>query len=232
MRILAAILLILTMGWYHAEANEKGNKSVLGSLAILDKGTENRSPRDSGEGNRFGGNLLGSFRRTAARLQEYDGLTPNGNFERDGLDWTRRPIGRQTGPKERGAKVEARAKEIWEWSQKKIVVPDSVKNYMIFFTMEGCGGCKQMYPHIKDLQSQGYKIFVIYNNANQKLIREHAVTSYPTMVIYDEGQQVKRYRGPVATEAITRYLNKPETPDDPDRIHYDFVDGPNKYKLW
>ena len=232
MRILVTILLILTVGLYHAEANEKGDRSVLGSLAVVEEGSEDRYTRNSGEGDRFGGNLLGSFRRTAARLQEYDGLTPNGNFDRAGLDWTRGPIGRETGSAKRGTKVAERTEESWGWSQEAVIIPDSVKNYMIFFTMKGCSGCKQMYPLIEDLQDQGYEIFVVYNNTNQQLVREHAVTSYPTMVIYDDGQQVKRYRGPVATDAITKYLNKPKTPNNPDRVHYDFVDGPSKYKLW
>lgn len=233
MRILAAILIILTMGWYNAEANEKGDRTILGSLEVLEEGSKDRYTRDNGESIRSGGNLLRSFRRTAARLQEYDGLVPNGDFQRKGLNWTRGPIAsREVGEAEGRSATETRTEESWGWAQIKVAVPDTAKDYMIFFTMKGCPGCTTMYPLIKDLQEQGYEIYIVYQRANTALVNDHQVTSFPTMVIYSDGEQTKRYRGVVALESITEYLKKPTPPENSDRTNYDFVNGPKKYRLW
>jgi len=233
MRFLAAILIIVTMGGCYAEAYEKGDWTVLGSLEVLEEGSKDRYTRDSGEDIRSGGNILRSFRRTAARLQEYDGLKANGAFKREGLDWTRRPLAsQQTGEAQGGAEAKARTEESWGWSQETVIIPETAKNYMIFFTMEGCPACRTMFPIIRDLKDQGFDIYVIYHRTNVEMVNQHQVTSFPTMVIYSDGDQVKRYRGVVTPESITDYLQKPKAPDNSDRTRYDFVDGPSQYKLW
>lgn len=233
MRILAAILIVLMTGEYYAEANEKGDRTVLGSLASLEEGSKSRYTRDNGEDIRFGGNILRSFRRTAARLQEYDGLNPNGEFGREGLNWTRGPIAsRQASETQGRAKTETRTEERWGWSQDKIIIPEAARNYMLFFTLKGCGPCQIMYPIIKDLQDQGYEIYIVYQRTNKVMVNQHQVTNYPTMVIYNDEDQVKRLRGIVSIGSIVKYLQKPTPPNNPDRARYDFVDGPSKYKLW
>jgi len=175
----------------------------VGSLASLEEGSKSKYTGDDREDLRFGGNILGSLRRTAARLQEYNGIIPTGEFAK--------------------TTIPEREKIL---AQGEVRIPETVKNYMIFFTMEGCGGCQTMYPIIKDLQGQGYKIYWVYPRKNQKLVRQHKIKSYPTMVIFNNKKVVKKFVGPVATKTITDFLNKPQqAPDNSDHTDYDFISG-------
>jgi len=240
MKILGTFVLLLGIGLVNnVEAHQKSDWIPLGTVANSQEGGEDRHTRDDDASFRDRGSLLGSFRRTAARLQEYDGLTPTGDFRRDGLDWYRKPISETKSAEEikgligegrPGLGVPAR------WS-KKVSVPDTASEYMIFFTMQGCTGCVQMYPIIEELQAEGYEIYVVKRRVNLALVRQHDISSFPTCIIFEDGKQVKRL-GVTDKATILKYLKKPtpDTPDTPDTpnntdLAYDFVDGPD-YKLW
>jgi thiol-disulfide isomerase/thioredoxin len=197
--------------WFtYVQADEKIDGSVMGSLASPEEGSKSKHTGDDREDLRFGGNILGSLRRTAARLQEYNGITPTGELTK--------------------TTIPEREKIL---AQGLVRIPETVENYMIFFTMEGCGGCQTMYPIIKKLQQQEYKIYWVYPRKNQKLVRQYKIQKYPTMVIFDNKKVVKKLVGPVATKTITNYLNKPQqSSNNSDHTDYDFISGLLTYRLW
>ena len=129
------IVLMILLWFTYVQAGEKIDGPTVGSLASLEEGPKDKRTGDDREDLRFGGNILGSLRRTAARLQEYNGFVPTGEFAK--------------------TTIPEREKIL---AQGIVRIPETVKNYMIFFTMEGCGGCQTMYPIVKKLQQQDYKI--------------------------------------------------------------------------
>ena len=204
------VLFIILVSFCYVQADEKNVGPVVGSLASLEEGSKNKYTGDDREDLRFGGNILGSLRRTAARLQEYNGIAPTGELAK--------------------TTIPEREKIL---AQGEVRIPEAVENYMLFFTMEGCGGCLTMYPIIKELQQQRYKIYWVYPRKNQKLVRQYKVKSYPTMVIFDGKEVVKKFVGAVATKTITKNLNKPkQSPNNSDHTDYNFVSGLLTYRLW
>lgn len=92
-----------------------------------------------------------------------------------------------------------------------------------------------MYPIIEALEVEGYEVYVAKRELNLKLVNQYNVSSFPTILIFDDGQMIKRM-GFTTKATILRYLKKPSPPDpfNPeqlDRVAYDFVDGP-RYRLW
>jgi thiol-disulfide isomerase/thioredoxin len=210
MRQLVFILLIASTTY--GQADPKIDYVRLGSLASVENGQEDRNSRDFGSSFRDRGKSLGSLRRTAARLQAHDGLTPSGSLEREGVDWYRK----------------ARS----EWVSTRSSTPQVVDiqptdtNYMIFFTIDGCGGCNAMKPRIQQLQDQRYKIYIANAKWNSELVQQYKVSKYPTTVIFNKKQVIKTYVGMVKIEAITKYLQKIKTPN------YDFTNKTTIYRLW
>lgn len=210
MRHLIFILLIASTT--NGQTNPKVDYVRLGSLASVENRQEDRSSRDFGSSFRDRGKSLGSLRRTAARLQAHDGLTPTGRLDREGVDWYR---------KARSERISTRSS-----TPQVVDIQPTDTNYMIFFTMDGCGGCNEMKPHIQRLQDQGYKIYIADAAWNPKLVQQYKVFKYPTMVIFSKKQAIKTYVGTVKIEAITKYLQKMKTPD------YDFTNKTSTYRFW
>jgi thioredoxin-like negative regulator of GroEL len=90
-----------------------------------------------------------------------------------------------------------------------------------------------MRPIIEKLQRAGQEIYIVEQGSNPRLVQQYSVGAYPTMVIFNQGTEVKTYIGVVTAKAITEYL-EPWTPDNTNlEVDYDFVDGPSvDYKLW
>ena len=83
MRILGIIVLLLMMGPADVQAYQKSDWLLLGVMESSVEGGEDRHTREDDTSFSDRGRLFGSFRRTAARLQEYDGLTPTGELDRE-----------------------------------------------------------------------------------------------------------------------------------------------------
>lgn len=229
MRILGIIGLLLMMGPVDVQAYQKSDWLLLGAVENSVEGGEDRHTRENNTSFSDRGRLFGSFRRTAARLQAYDGLIPTGDLDREGLDWNRQPISQTQGIKG-GTRPGFPAR----WAN-KVSIPETASEYLIFFTMKNCRPCRRMYPIIEALEAEGYEVYVVKREFNLDLVRQHNVSSFPTVLIFDGGQMIKRM-GFTTKAAILRYLKKPPLPNpfDPkqlDRIAYDFVDGP-RYRLW
>lgn len=230
MKILSLLVLLLMMGpTNNVQAYQKSDWLLLGTVENSVERGEDRHTQENNTSFSDRGRLLGSFRRTAARLQEYDGLTPTGDLDREGLDWNRQPISQS-----QEIKGGTRPGFLTRWED-KVSIPETASEYLIFFTMRNCKPCKRMYPTIEALGDQGYEVYIVKRELNLDLIRQYNISSFPTVLIFDSGQMIKRMRF-TTKAAILRYLKKPPPPNpfDPeplDRVAYDFVDGP-RYRLW
>jgi len=217
----------------NVQANQKSDWVHLGAVADNQVWPESQRTEDDDASFRDRGRLFGSFRRTAARLQEYDGLDATGDLDREGLDWTRQPISQARSPDAiKGGRPGFPAR----WA-KKISIPETASEYLVFFTTSGCIPCKRMYPVIEALEAEGYEIYVVKYELNRDMVRQHNVSSFPTILVFDDGKMVQRM-GTTTKAEILKYLKKPTPPSPPDpfepppdRVNYDFVDGPS-YRLW
>lgn len=230
MRFLVLFVLLLIMGLgNNVQAYQKSDWLLLGTMESSVERGEDRHTRENNTSFSDRGRLFGSFRRTAARLQEYDGLTPTGDLDREGLDWNRQPIS-QTQKIKEGTRPGFPTR----WA-KKVSIPDTASEYLMFFTIKNCRPCRRMYPIIEALENEGYEVYVVKRALNLNLVKQYNVSSFPTILIFDNGQMVKRM-GLTTKATILRYLKKslPPNPFDPeqlDHLAYDFVDN-LKYRLW
>jgi thioredoxin-like negative regulator of GroEL len=90
-----------------------------------------------------------------------------------------------------------------------------------------------MRPIIEELQNAGQEIYIVEQNSNPRLVQQYSVGAYPTMVIFNQGEEVKTYVGVVTAKAITDYLEAWTPDNNNSEVDYDFIDGPSvNYKLW
>ncbi|MEQ1904180.1 MAG: trypsin-like peptidase domain-containing protein [Pirellulaceae bacterium] len=75
-----------------------------------------------------------------------------------------------------------------------------------FFTMEGCGPCKEMEPGIDDLIQQGYPITRIDARRQPEWTARFRVTETPTTVFVQGNREVARQKGVLAISAISNWL--------------------------
>lgn len=77
-------------------------------------------------------------------------------------------------------------------------VLDSNEPVLVDFYADWCGPCKMMAPIVeelaKDLKGKA-KIGKINVDENQDLAMEYAVMSIPTLIIFKEGKEFKRFVG-------------------------------------
>lgn len=230
MRFFSLLALLLMIGLANnVQAYQKSDWLLLGAMENSVERGEDRHTEENNTNFSDRGRLFGSFRRTAARLQAYDGLIPTGDLDREGLDWNRQPIS-QSQEIKGGTRPRFPAK----WA-KKVSIPKTASEYLIFFTMKNCFPCRRMYPIIEALEAEGYEIYVAKRELNMELVNQYNVSSFPTILIFDDGQMIKRM-GFTTKATILRYLKKPSSPnpvnpEQLDRVAYDFVNGP-RYRLW
>ena len=64
-----------------------------------------------------------------------------------------------------------------------------------FFNAAWCGPCKQMKPHMEQLQKDGYNIQFIDIDESPSLAEEVQVRGVPTTAIYENGNEVEQVVG-------------------------------------
>jgi thioredoxin-like negative regulator of GroEL len=81
-----------------------------------------------------------------------------------------------------------------------------------FFTSRGCSSCAQIKPIIKKLQDEGFKIEEINVNQRFELARKYNVSGLPTIVILQDGKEIKRFVGVIEESELRKNL-QPNKPD-------------------
>lgn len=65
----------------------------------------------------------------------------------------------------------------------------------LYFTAGWCGGCKQLSPHMEQINSEGMLVQKVDVDANSDLASRYRVRSIPTVVLENNGQEVGRVIG-------------------------------------
>jgi thioredoxin 1 len=109
---------------------------------------------------------------------------------------------------------------------------DCKKNYLLLFTADWCLPCKRLYPTIEKLRKDGYIVYVLDADKYVEAKEEFEVKSLPTLVVMNDGKEVKRFVGVTGGDTLRENLktrveqdaDKPDTPDTPDNgTDYNFL---------
>lgn len=69
------------------------------------------------------------------------------------------------------------------------------KPIMIDFWATWCGPCRRQAPALEELAQEGYEIGKVDVDQNQGLAMQYRVMSIPTLILFKDGQEVKRLVG-------------------------------------
>ncbi len=77
---------------------------------------------------------------------------------------------------------------------------------LVDFGAEWCPPCRKMNPIIDELISEGYAIIKIDGGTQETLIKEYAISSFPTLILFKNGQEIKRENGFKSKEELINLL--------------------------
>jgi thiol-disulfide isomerase/thioredoxin len=84
------------------------------------------------------------------------------------------------------------------------------ENYLLIWTADWCGYCKDMKVIAEELRAEGFDVYYIDFDENRDKARECSVTSLPTTIVYTEGTEAQRFIGIRKAEQIRGVLKKNE----------------------
>ncbi len=81
---------------------------------------------------------------------------------------------------------------------------------VLFFTADWCGPCQTMQPIVQKLTREGYSIFSVDINKDQKLAREYEITVLPTFLQINNGKLVpgSRHMGALGEAEIRKFVGE------------------------
>ena len=83
-------------------------------------------------------------------------------------------------------------------------------NYLLIWTADWCGYCKEMKAIAEELRAEGFDIYYMDFDENREKARSCNITSLPTTIVYTNGEEVKRLIGICQAEQIRDALKKNE----------------------
>ena len=91
----------------------------------------------------------------------------------------------------------------------------SEKPILIDFWATWCGPCMRQGPVVEELAEEGYAVGKVDVDQNMALAQQFRVVSIPTLILFKDGAEVKRFVGLTSKEECTGRL----------RIYEDFISG-------
>lgn len=80
---------------------------------------------------------------------------------------------------------------------------------LVDYYSEWCGPCRKLSPIIEELKSQysDEVCFAVVNGPkNRQLLKQKAITAYPTLILFEKGQEVDRLIGLRTKEELIEFL--------------------------
>lgn len=83
------------------------------------------------------------------------------------------------------------------------------KNAVVDFYANWCGPCKMFGPIFEEVSGEKDINFVkIDVDKFSDIAREYGVMSIPTIILFENGMEIKRFTGFMSKEKFTEFLNK------------------------
>ncbi len=79
------------------------------------------------------------------------------------------------------------------------------KKVLVDFYAEWCGPCKMLAPVLESVESK-VKVIKVNTDEFDELSREYGVMSIPTLVLLEDGKEVKRNIGFIDKESLENFL--------------------------
>ena len=79
---------------------------------------------------------------------------------------------------------------------------------LIYFSANWCAACHSMKPAIDQIAKLGIQVAQIDTDYDVSLTEQYKVKSIPTVVMLENGQEIKRYSGGALTESqLKNFIN-------------------------
>lgn len=81
-------------------------------------------------------------------------------------------------------------------------------NCVVLWTARWCGSCKKMTPIMEQLEKEGFTVYVFDYDKKRRLALKNDVRTLPTIIIYQDGEEVVRHKKVVTEAEIRKTLKK------------------------
>ncbi|MDO7786613.1 thioredoxin family protein [Desulforamulus aquiferis] len=80
---------------------------------------------------------------------------------------------------------------------------------LVDFYSKTCGPCKMLSFVLKDVAKdiEGVEIVMLDYDANKEAVEKYGVEGYPTMIVFDKGQELTRVKGLQQKPKIIQMIN-------------------------
>ena len=96
------------------------------------------------------------------------------------------------------------ALELTDGNIKEII--NSGKPAVVDFWAEWCGPCRMVGPIVEELAEEGYAVGKVDVDQNMALAQQFRVVSIPTLILFKDGAEVKRFVGLTSKEELKSAL--------------------------
>jgi len=76
-----------------------------------------------------------------------------------------------------------------------------------YFTANWCSGCQQISPIMENVKSKGIPVNVIDVDYTPDVTTKYNVKSVPTVILVENGQEVRRFTGAKSVEQVMSFYN-------------------------
>ena len=78
---------------------------------------------------------------------------------------------------------------------------------VFYFTADWCQPCKKVKPIVEEMKKEGFQFQMVDADYEQLLVKQFKVSSVPTFILFEDGEEVSRITGAKTREELERFIN-------------------------
>lgn len=78
---------------------------------------------------------------------------------------------------------------------------------MLYFTADWCNPCARTKPFAEELIQEGYNVKFIDADQEFQLVKDLAIMSVPTFILFENNKEIKRMNGAKTKEQLLDFWN-------------------------